>query len=604
MFLKGAVSRGILAISCLLGLLLLQQPALRAAPYGTGSYNKCTYACTASTLPNESIILPSGLTVTINLLNGQKIPREGYVVVVQPAEGQMGRLKQVSFYMNDAHVYTGTPNEIGAVRWLWQPSASDETIQLKLVITAEDGSVTTQVYTLVIGKPDPVPSPQPIADSPIASASRAVLGFVATLPTPVLYGAPYFLFALLLGNILLLAIQTQREMREVAVLSRIIAIERKTGLEKTTFISLASHYLRTPMSIIQGGFDLLRHSPAMTAATSAAAERAIDNLRLNIDSLLARGEAASQIAGAQSDEEPLPSPWRSPGLYVPILLIGLFVVAFNYMAANVASFSVNQLTILLQIAAFCLVVVLLYQAIRRRQLHRRDMKRMQRALAHEQAINQTRDELITESTALLGGDLATLRSTIEPLPQNDATTFIRDGIARFKALLAKFAIAGQLRSAHALQQGTQTDLSSVVRRLPENLGRKLTEQKIELRIDTDTPFLIQNPQLITYVIASLLDNAAAYSKPGSSIQLASRVNGDNVEITVTDHGAGISPAKLSLLFRPFSQTQDSERYTHDGMGFSLYLDRLIMTYLGGEISLRSKPGVETTATLLLPSRSN
>jgi signal transduction histidine kinase len=58
---------------------------------------------------------------------------------------------------------------------------------------------------------------------------------------------------------------------------------------------------------------------------------------------------------------------------------------------------------------------------------------------------------------------------------------------------------------------------------------------------------------------------------------------------------------MSLLFRPFTQTQDVERFTHEGMGFSLYLDKLIMSYLGGTITINSRPGVETAATITLPA---
>ncbi|HVI69775.1 MAG TPA: ATP-binding protein [Magnetospirillaceae bacterium] len=599
MFLRARVGKGVIAMAAVIGSLLLCAAPTLAAPYGSGGYNKCDYACSRSQ-PTQSVTLPSGLTVTINLTSGQKIPHDGYVVIVQPADGQAGKLKQVGFYVNGALQYTGTPNEIGAVRWLWQPTETTGNVQLSLIITAEDGSVSTQSYTLTICTPDPVPTDKP-ADNPLVNVSRVVLGFASSLPTPVLYGAPYFLFALLLGNILLLLFQTQREVREVATLRRIIDIERKTGQEKTTFVSLASHYLRTPMSIIQGGFDLLQNSTTLTPGVMTRAERTIDSLRLKIDSLLARSDAASQIAGARSDDEPLPSAWRSPGLYLPIVFIGLFVVAFNYISANVDSLSVNQVTIILQMTAFCLLIVLFYQAFRRRQLHGRDVQGMQRALAHEQAINQTRDELITESTSLLGDDLQSLRELIDGIPASGATAFIRDGIARFRSVLVKFAIAGQLRGAHASQQSTPTTLSTILNHLPQGLTGKLSQQGVSLRLDADTAFIVQNPQLVTYVLASLIDNAAAYSKPQAAIAVAAHESDGQLSLTVTDHGAGIPPAKLSLLFRPFSQTQDTERYTHDGMGFSLYLDKLIMTYLGGDISLRSKPGVETVATLRLPT---
>ena len=584
---------------------LFATPAL-AAPYGEGNYNTCAYACVRKKTDETKVTLPSGLVVTVNLSNGQKISPDGYVVIVQPASGQRGSLKQVDFYLDGALQFSGTPNDVGAVRWLWKPDRQSGSVRIKLVITSQDGSVSTQEFTVTIAQPGPTPTPATTANNNdggvIGSVSRAVLGFVGTLPTPVIHALPYFLLSLLVVNIVLLLVQTQREIREIAVLQRIITIERNTGIEKNAFVSLASHYLRTPLSIIQGGFDLLSRTGGLATNINAKAQQTIENLRLKVDSLLARSDVAGQVAGLP-DNEALPSIWKNPGLYLPLIFIGLFVVLFDYIAANVEQFDVNQLNVFVQIVAFALLAVVFYQVYRRHQLHRRDTEGMQRALAHEQAINQTRDELIAESTQLLGGDLQELRAIANTLPPSEAKQFITDGIQRFRSVLGKFAIAGQLRGGHAGQTSTTTSLQTLLGSLPKSLADRLNQKHVSVQIANDAPFTTANPQLVAYVIMSLIDNAADYSEPDQTIEVRAQPQADGTTITVTDHGAGIPPQKASQLFKPFSQTQDVERFTHEGMGFSLYLDKLIMTYLGGDIALRSQPHVETTATLKLPQPS-
>lgn len=573
-----------------------------AAPYGNGAYDNCSYNCASLTSqPKTEVKLPSGLTVTINLSNGQKIPPNGYAVVVQPASGQTGTLKTALFYINGSLQFTGTPNELGAIRWLYQPAQQQGDVRITIIITGNDDSVLTKDFTVTIGAPD-APAPAATQDTGVVgTVSRAVLGFVATLPAPVLYGLPYFLFALLLINIILLLMQTQREIREVAILQRIIDLERRTGIEKNAFVSLASHYLRTPISIIQGGFDLLGRTDALPGGMLSTAQQVTDGLRLKVDTLLARSDAASQIAGMNDSPEHIQSAWKNPGLYLPILLIGLFAVAFDYIVSHVETFSVNQLNIIVQIVAFALLAVVFYQVFRRRQLRTRDTRGMQAALAHEQSINQTRDELIAESATLLGGDLQQLRDIAAQAPQSQARNFILDGITRFRSVLIKFTIAGQLRSGHALQPKVATSLGNVIAGLPAQLTDRLARRHVVLKTVSDAEFTIQNPQLVTYVLASLIDNAAEYSPEGSAIEVAGSPGPAGITITVTDHGTGISPEKMSMLFRPFSQTQDVERFTHEGMGFSLYLDKLILTYLGGSIALNSKPGVATTAAITLPA---
>jgi signal transduction histidine kinase len=589
-----------------LAICLFAAPA-HAANYGENSYNNCTYTCAKQKSEPTKITLPSGLVVTVNLTNGQKISPDGYVVIVQPASGQTGALKQVDFHLNAVLQQTGTPNETGAVRWLWKPEGLTGAARINITITAQDGAVSMQEFAVSIEEAQETTEVIATTSKPentgvVGAVSQAVVAFVATLPTPVIYALPYFLFALLLVNIVLLLIQTQREVREFTVLQRIITMERNTGIEKNTFMALTSHYLRTPLSIIQGGFDLMSRTNGITADANNQAQQTLESLRLKVNTLLSRGDIASTAAGV-SDNAVMPSVWKKPGLYLPIVLIGLLVVMFNYVAANVTTFDVTTLNIILQIVAFSVLVILSYQAYRRRQLHRRNTAGMQQALAHEQVINQSRDELITESAKLLSGDLQTLRSLSQSLPAGNAQQFVNDGIQRFREVLGKFAIAGQLRAGRAERPGIATSLQTLISSVPQSVTNRLSQKKVAVSITSDAAFSTANPQLVGYVIASLLDNAADYSQPQSTIDVAIHPNEHGTAITVTDHGVGIEPQKIATLFKPFTQTQDVERFTHEGMGFSLYLDKLIMSYLGGSITLASQPNIGTTATITLPNAS-
>lgn len=582
----------------------LAHPAF-ASLYGSGNFSNCTYdgcAQSASTQPQTNVTTVTGFKVTINLTNGQKIPANGFTVIVQPASGQTATITSADFYLNGKLEFSGTPNSVGAVRWLWLPSQTSGDVTVKIVVNASDNSVTTQEFKVSIGTPDTPPPPanttsQP--NDPVSTISRAVLGFVSTLPAPVLYGVPYFLFALLVVNIALLLVQTQREIRELRVLQHIIELERKTGIEKNAFVSLASHYLRTPISVIQGGFDLLKNQGVLQPNVLTQTQQLIEGLRLKVNDILAQTEGNEQTASVPAPQE-LPGVWKNPGLYAPIILIGLFVLAFNYVASHVQAFSVGQLNIIIQIVAYVLLATVFYQVFRRRQLRRRDTKGMQQALAHEQAINQARDDFIATSTSVLSDDIQALKTVIATLPQGQATQFMQDGIRRFSDVLIKFSIASKLKSGQGQGPAVETSLSALVGLLPQSLKDTAAQKSLQFTTTQDATFAAPNPKLLTYVLASLVDNAIAYSQPGQSVELRANITPGEVAISVTDHGTGIDSQKMSLLFRPFTQTQDVERFTHEGMGFSLYLDKLIMTYLGGSISIDSRPGVETVATITLP----
>jgi K+-sensing histidine kinase KdpD len=53
------------------------------------------------------------------------------------------------------------------------------------------------------------------------------------------------------------------------------------------------------------------------------------------------------------------------------------------------------------------------------------------------------------------------------------------------------------------------------------------------------------------------------------------------------------------LFQAFSKTEGAETFNHEGMGFSLYMDKLIMNYLVGDIRVESAPQKGTKVVLSL-----
>jgi len=70
------------------------------------------------------------------------------------------------------------------------------------------------------------------------------------------------------------------------------------------------------------------------------------------------------------------------------------------------------------------------------------------------------------------------------------------------------------------------------------------------------------------------------------------VSPSKTSITVIDHGSGMAKNKLALPFQPLTKVEGTETLNHEGMVFSLYPDRLIMTYIGdGTIVSNSTNGI-------------
>jgi signal transduction histidine kinase len=133
------------------------------------------------------------------------------------------------------------------------------------------------------------------------------------------------------------------------------------------------------------------------------------------------------------------------------------------------------------------------------------------------------------------------------------------------------------------------------------LGHKLRikQIKVEKRFDASPGTLETKGSALGQVWTNLIDNAADASPANGAIEIATWNDGDNLAVSVTDHGSGIPPEVLPRIFEPFFTTKPQGSGT--GLGLEI-VHRIVTHKLGGAIDVQSKPG-ETRFIVKLPRRS-
>jgi signal transduction histidine kinase len=108
-----------------------------------------------------------------------------------------------------------------------------------------------------------------------------------------------------------------------------------------------------------------------------------------------------------------------------------------------------------------------------------------------------------------------------------------------------------------------------------------------------------DPGLLGRVFDNLLDNAAKYSDPETSIDVALEEREGGIAIAVRDRGIGIAPEDLARLFTPFFRAERSRTRNLGGAGLGLALSKRIVVAHGGRIEVASQQGEGTTVTVVL-----
>jgi two-component system sensor histidine kinase HydH len=103
---------------------------------------------------------------------------------------------------------------------------------------------------------------------------------------------------------------------------------------------------------------------------------------------------------------------------------------------------------------------------------------------------------------------------------------------------------------------------------------------------------------MTQVFLNLCLNAIAAMEAGGVLRVSlARRDERTVRITVADTGIGIPKEDLPRVFDPYFTTRSS------GTGLGLAIVQKIVEAHGGEVRLESEPGKGTTATILLPKKT-
>lgn len=115
--------------------------------------------------------------------------------------------------------------------------------------------------------------------------------------------------------------------------------------------------------------------------------------------------------------------------------------------------------------------------------------------------------------------------------------------------------------------------------------------------------IISDPEKLRQILKNFLSNAVKFTAAGEVVVRAEPAGEAAylLQLSVTDSGIGIPPAKHAEIFEAFKQADGATNRRYGGTGLGLTISRQLARLLGGEIRLQSSSGQGSCFTLLLPA---
>lgn len=205
--------------------------------------------------------------------------------------------------------------------------------------------------------------------------------------------------------------------------------------------------------------------------------------------------------------------------------------------------------------------------------------------------------------AIIKGYASTLARTdamLEPEALRSRLLAVEEEADRLNKLVSNLLYASRIQAGALQMEIAPLDLANLVQGVARRLHAKSPDTSVLLDIPPNLPTVMADRDRIEEVLQNLLDNAIKYSAHGRAVTVGCRATGEEVIVSVSDSGMGISLRDQEQMFDRFQRADNPLTRTTPGTGLGLYICRAITEAHGGHIWVESTLHEGSTFSFSLP----
>lgn len=205
--------------------------------------------------------------------------------------------------------------------------------------------------------------------------------------------------------------------------------------------------------------------------------------------------------------------------------------------------------------------------------------------------------------AIIKGYASTLARTdtkLEAGALHSRLIAIEEEADRLNKLVGNLLYASRIQAGGLQMEISALDLPPLIQGVVRRLKAKSPGVHVALAIPPNLPTVMADRDRIEEVLQNLLDNAVKYSPKQAHLTISCRITGDEVIVSVSDAGMGISLRDQEQIFDRFRRARDAHSRSAPGAGLGLYICRAIVEAHGGRIWVDSTLRQGSTFSFSLP----
>ena len=210
-------------------------------------------------------------------------------------------------------------------------------------------------------------------------------------------------------------------------------------------------------------------------------------------------------------------------------------------------------------------------------------------------------ELRTPLTSIQGfSEIVLTRDNISPEERKKFMKYINQQAVALSAIIKDLLDISRIETG----EGTtlykqQFESGDAIKVIVKYFQEQYPKCQFEVVVPEKSVEVLVDKEKMDQVLKNILSNAVKYSPEGGLIRITGKVIEDYFQVSVEDHGIGMTPEQIDKIYDKFYRA-DASNTAVEGTGLGMSIVKYIVEIHGGKVWVESEYGKGTTVTYKIP----